>query len=104
MAGGTINTNVTSGGTVSSTSQSGSAVQTNISGGTGVGSNVITGGRGPIGEPGVGVPAGGTTNQYLSKTSDTDYATSWADVTKVTVSDTEPVSPSVNDVWIDTSN
>lgn len=36
---------------------------------------------GTPGTNGVGVPAGGTTNQVLKKTSSTDYATAWADQT-----------------------
>jgi len=36
-----------------------------------------TGPTGPAGAPGVGVPAGGTTGQFLTKTSNTDYATGW---------------------------
>ena len=32
---------------------------------------------GPQGEPGVGVPAGGLTGQFLSKASNLDYATGW---------------------------
>lgn len=32
------------------------------------------------GEPGVGVPTGGTTGQVLTKASDTDYDTEWSDV------------------------
>jgi hypothetical protein len=36
--------------------------------------------KGADGDPGVGVPAGGTTGQVLSKTSDTDYDTEWSDI------------------------
>jgi len=36
-----------------------------------------TGPTGPAGAPGVGVPAGGTTGQFLSKSSNADYATGW---------------------------
>ena len=36
-----------------------------------------TGATGPAGAPGVGVPAGGTTGQFLSKSSNADYATGW---------------------------
>ena len=32
---------------------------------------------GPAGAPGIGVPSGGTTGQFLAKTSNTDYATGW---------------------------
>lgn len=41
----------------------------------GVGVPGATGAQGPAG---VGVPAGGTTGQYLVKTSNTDWATNWA--------------------------
>lgn len=37
------------------------------------------GAQGPPGQPGVGVIAGGTTGQLLTKTSATDYATAWQD-------------------------
>src|SRR4029077_4564838 len=36
-----------------------------------------TGPTGPPGADGVGVPAGGTDGQVLTKTSSTDYATDW---------------------------
>jgi hypothetical protein len=36
-----------------------------------------TGSQGIPGVPGVGVPAGGTTGQFLSKSSNVDYATGW---------------------------
>ena len=39
-----------------------------------------TGPTGPAGAPGVGVPAGGTTGQFLSKASDTSYDTTWTTV------------------------
>jgi hypothetical protein len=39
-----------------------------------------TGPAGPIGPAGPGVPAGGTTGQVLTKTSGTDYATSWTTI------------------------
>jgi hypothetical protein len=37
--------------------------------------------KGEPGVPGVGVPAGGTTGQALTKTSATDYATGWTTIT-----------------------
>ena len=39
-----------------------------------------TGATGPSGAPGVGVPAGGLTGQFLSKASDTSYDTTWSTV------------------------
>ena len=39
-----------------------------------------TGPTGPAGAPGVGVPAGGTTGQFLSKASDSSYDTTWSTV------------------------
>lgn len=40
-----------------------------------------TGSTGPQGDPGQGVPAGGTAGQVLKKKSGTDYDTEWADET-----------------------
>ena len=37
-----------------------------------------TGPTGPAGAPGVGVPAGGLTGQFLTKSSNLDYATGWS--------------------------
>jgi len=42
------------------------------------GSQGPQGPQGDPGAPGVGVPSGGTTGQFLAKTSNTDYATGWA--------------------------
>jgi hypothetical protein len=44
---------------------------------TGVVPGTLTGSVGVPGPAGPGVPAGGTTGQFLAKTSDTDYATGW---------------------------
>ncbi len=41
------------------------------------GATGATGATGPAGSPGVGVPAGGSTGQYLVKTSGLDFATGW---------------------------
>jgi len=41
---------------------------------------LTTGGRGPQGDPGEGVPAGGTTGQVLVKASGADHDTVWDDV------------------------
>ena len=41
------------------------------------GSQGPQGPQGDPGAPGVGVPSGGTTGQFLAKTSNTDYATGW---------------------------
>ena len=49
------------------------------------------------------LPSGGTTGQVLSKSSATDYATSWVTQTKVTAGTTPPASPAIGDVWIDTN-
>lgn len=49
--------------------------------------------QGPRGNPGVGVPVGGSTGQVLAKASSTDYDTTWADQTAVaTPSDVAPAS------------
>lgn len=39
------------------------------------------GDAGQAGEAGVGVPAGGTVGQVITKTGDNDFATAWQDVT-----------------------
>jgi hypothetical protein len=45
----------------------------------GVGTPGATGPQGPAGSPGVGVPAGGTAGQFLTKTTTgVDYATNWS--------------------------
>jgi len=57
---------------------------------------------GPSGAPGVGVPAGGTTGQVLTKSSATDYATVWAAAAggaSVHVGPSAPASPAVGDLW-----
>lgn len=46
-----------------------------------------TGPQGPQGNPGEGVPAGGTANQFLMKDSGTDYDTSWQTILASHVSD-----------------
>src|SRR5262252_9787224 len=57
---------------------------------------------GPSGAPGVGVPAGGTTGQVLTKSSATDYATVWAAAAggaSVHVGPSAPPTPAVGDLW-----
>jgi hypothetical protein len=44
------------------------------------GATGATGPAGPAGSPGQGVPAGGTSGQFLQKTSGVDYATDWVTV------------------------
>jgi hypothetical protein len=61
-----------------------------------------TGPAGADGTTGIGVPAGGTAGQVLTKTSATDYATTWADQ-QITVSATAPASPTLNQLWLDIS-
>lgn len=39
--------------------------------------STLPGDTGPQGDPGPGVPAGGTTGQVLAKASDDDYDTEW---------------------------
>lgn len=41
--------------------------------------SATVGPQGPAGDPGVGVPAGGTTGQVLAKSSGTDFDTAWID-------------------------
>ena len=50
-----------------------------LGGGTGNGTNGEDGTDGTDGTNGVGVPAGGTTGQILTKKSNTDYDTEWED-------------------------
>lgn len=49
-----------------------------LSDGTEIDAGTFIANQGPQGEDGVGVPAGGTTGQYLIKKSDTDYDTEWS--------------------------
>ena len=54
----------------------------------------VPGATGPQGQVGIGVVSGGTTGQALVKTSNTDYATTWANVgftTSVITGDTNAV-------------
>lgn len=60
------------------------------------------GADGADGTTGIGVPAGGAAGQVLTKTSATDYATTWADQ-QITVSATAPASPTLNQLWLDIS-
>lgn len=66
---------------------------------------VARGRPGEPGQPGIGVPAGGTTGQVLTKTSGADYATGWANVTsgaqQVYV---QPTNPNMTEpgIWIQT--
>lgn len=64
-----------------------------------------TGPAGADGADGIGIPAGGTADQVLSKVDGTDYNTQWADVgsTSVTISATAPVAPEDGDLWGDTN-
>ena len=53
---------------------------TGIITGTLTGSVGVPGPAGAAGAPGVGVPAGGASGQYLQKTSNADYATDWVTI------------------------
>lgn len=70
---------------------------------------VFAGPVGPAGPSGSGVPAGGDENELLAKASNVDGDVVWVQFpvvdgdgnpVKITVSDTEPVSPNIGDVWI----
>jgi hypothetical protein len=50
-------------------------------GGGDINVSVVSGGVGPAGPAGQGVPTGGTTGQVLAKTSGANYATGWVDQT-----------------------
>lgn len=56
-----------------------------------------------IGPPGPGVPVGGLTDQVLVKNSNTNFDTRWETRPKITVGTSAPVSPAVNDLWVDTN-
>lgn len=47
------------------------------------------------------LPAGGVSGQLLTKQGTTDYAATWG--VKVTVGPTQPASPAVGDLWVDTN-
>lgn len=73
---------------------------------------VNAGPQGPAGASGSGVPTGGETYEILSKLSNSDGDVDWISYPLVDntgapvqgiVSATEPVSPSVGTVWIDTA-
>lgn len=64
---------------------------------------------GPAGPAGSGVPAGGDENELLAKASAANGDVVWVpfpvvdgdgNPVKITVSDTEPASPNIGDVWI----
>ncbi|MBO4793609.1 MAG: collagen-like protein [Deltaproteobacteria bacterium] len=68
-----------------------------------------TGPQGPSGQDGVGVPAGGTDGQILTKDGSTDYATKWANapangVNDVQVNGTSVVSGGVANVPVASAN
>lgn len=56
--------------------------------GIGTGPTGPTGAQGPAGANGQGVPAGGSTNQVLLKSSGSDYATAWGNVAYANVTGT----------------
>lgn len=65
------------------------------------GATGATGPPGPQGDPGVGVIAGGTTGQVLSKASNTDYDTAWTTVTAGTdINGQTQVQSALNDELI----
>ena len=64
---------------------------------------------GPTGPAGVGVPAAGTVQQVLGKTSGADYATSWRDPTWLVAKATQPTAADyglttipVGAIWVQT--
>lgn len=70
---------------------------------------VLAGPVGPAGPSGSGVPSGGTEDQLLAKASNANGDVVWVQFpvvdgdgnpVKITVSDTEPTSPNLGDVWI----
>jgi hypothetical protein len=79
-----------SSGTITSTTNTFGDIPGTLTGSVGVpgpqgptgstGATGATGAAGPAGSPGQGVPAGGTSGQFLQKTSGVDYATDWVTV------------------------
>lgn len=79
-----------SSGTITSTTNTFGDIPGTLTGSVGVpgpqgptgstGATGATGPAGPTGSPGQGVPVGGTSGQYLQKTSGADYATDWVTV------------------------
>jgi hypothetical protein len=59
--------------------------------------------EGPRGVHGAGVPVGGSQGQILAKATSNDYDTLWINLPNITVSATAPGSPSIGDLWVDTS-
>jgi hypothetical protein len=62
-----------------------------------------TGATGAPGAPGVGVPVGGTSGQFLQKTSGADYATDWVTVNPFITSVSSPLSVNSGVLSIDLS-
>ena len=90
-AGEYISTGVSATGPQGPTGSQGPQGATGATGATGAqGPQGETGPAGQDGAPGVGVPAGGTTDQVLAKSSGEDYSTEW--VTPYTGTITETVS------------
>lgn len=59
--------------------------------------------QGTDGDDGVGVPAGGTTGQVLTKTSGADYATAWV-APQLVIGTVEPVlATGEQALWLDTT-
>jgi hypothetical protein len=70
-----IDSNIITTATDSAGNQVISVVQSNVTESTSVASTVTTGGKG---DPGIGIPTGGTTGQVLAKSSDSSYDTLWS--------------------------
>lgn len=69
---------------------------------------LISNAKGDKGDPGIGIPAGGTTGQVLKKTSNSDYATAWQNEASgagvnTYIQDTDPAPAGVNYAWWQTS-
>lgn len=62
------------------------------------------------GAPGIGVPAGGTTGQVLTKSSNVDFATGWTTPSAggggvaFAFGTTAPTTPTVGDLWVDSNS
>ena len=102
-----------SSGTITSTTNTFGDIPGTLTGSVGVpgpqgptgstGATGATGPAGPAGSPGQGVPVGGTSGQFLQKTSGADYATDWVTVNPFITSVSSPLSVNSGVLSIDLS-
>lgn len=104
----TITANISDGAVIASDVVTSQPINANIETGPTIIADIATGGIGPQGQAGVGVPVGGTTGQVLSKINGTNYNTQWTTVSgtgivqtivagsNITVNSTDPANPIVS--------